>query len=320
MAGTELDLLDGYRQLLTIREFESHAARLRTQGVIVCSLHLADGHEAVAVGARAALNPTDTVNATYRGHHWAIASGTLLEPLFAEFMGRATGVNGGRGGAGFFADGDHAFLGESGIVGATAPIATGAALGFRHDGSGRVAVAAFGDGALNQGAVHEAMNFAGVYDLPVIFVCENNGYAEFTPTEAMFAALPLERRAEVYGFPGIAVDGTDLAAVHAAVGTAAQRARAGQGPSLLVCATRRLGGHTTHDPEVYRPAGEKAAWSAEGDPLARLHTLLTESGAAGAEQLESLATEVRDHVRAAAQAAREAPTSDPATLEQHLYG
>ncbi len=317
---TGLDRLEGYRAMVTIREFENHSSTLRTQGTIVCSLHLSNGHEAIAVGTRAALDPADTVNATYRGHHWAIASGTSLEALYGEFMGRRSGVNGGRGGAGFFADPAHAFLGESGIVGATAPIATGAALGFRHDGSGRVAVAAFGDGALNQGAVHEAMNFAAVFQLPVLFVCENNGYAEYTPTESMFGALPLERRAEVYGFPGVAVDGTDLEAVHAAAGAAAAHARDGGGPTLLVCTTRRLSGHHTHDPETYRPKGEKAAWAAESDPISRLRERLLAEGAADEAALTEIDASARVEVRAAARTAAEQPPSDPAELEQHVYG
>ncbi len=272
MTGPET--VASYRRMVTIRAFENHAAQLRSRGTIVCSLHLSTGQEAIAVGAVAALGPADTVNATYRGHHWAIACGTPLEALSRRVHGRETGVNGGRGGAGFFADPDHGFLGESGIVGAGVPIAVGAALASRYDGSGRVALAAFGDGALNQGAVHEAMGFAAIYRLPVVFVCENNGYAEYTPTESMFPGGALELRAGIYGFPGTAVDGTDPRAMCAAVAEAVFRARGGDGPTLVVATARRLGGHHHHDPEHYRPEGEKAAWAAESDPIPQLRSVI----------------------------------------------
>ena len=318
MTGAETVV--AYRLMVTIREFENHAARLRSQGTIVCSLHLCNGQEAIAVGARAALGPLDPVVATYRGHHWAIASGTPLEALFGEFMGRETGINGGRGGAGFFADPDHGFLGETGIVGAGAAIGVGAALAARYDGSGRVALAAFGDGALNQGAVHEAMSFAAIYRLPVVFVCENNGYAEYTPTASMFPGEALERRAEVYGFPGIGVDGTDPRIVQAAVADAAARAREGGGPTLIVARARRLAGHHTHDPEQYRPEGEKDAWALEADPIPRLRGAILAEGLAGEAALAAAEAAGRADVRAAAQAAATAPMADPATLEQHVYG
>ena len=308
-----------YHRMVTIREFENHAAQLRSKGTIVCSLHLSNGQEAIAVGARAALQPTDTVNATYRGHHWAIACGTPLEALFGEFMGRETGVNGGRGGAGFFADPDNGFLGESGIVGAGVPIGVGAALASRYDGSGRVALTAFGDGALNQGAVHEAMSFAAIYRLPVVFLCENNGYAEYTPTASMFPGGTLERRAAIYGFPGAGVDGTDPRLVQGAVAEAVGRAREGGGPSLVVATARRLGGHHTHDPEHYRPEGEKAAWAAEADPIPKLRSAILAEGLAGEEALTRIEAEARGDVRDAARSAAEAPASDPATLEHHVY-
>jgi TPP-dependent pyruvate/acetoin dehydrogenase alpha subunit len=317
MTGPET--VAAYRRMVTIREFENHAAELRTRGTIVCSLHLCNGQEAIAVGARSALGPADTVNATYRGHHWAIACGTPLGALFGEFMGRETGINGGRGGAGFFADPGHGFLGECGIVGAGAPIGVGAALAFRHDASGRVAVTAFGDGALNQGAVHEAMSFAAIYRLPVVFVCENNGYAEYTPTESMFADGALERRAAIYGFPGVAVDGTDLRMVEQATAAAADRARGGGGPTLVVATARRLGGHHTHDPEHYRPEGEKAAWAAAADPIPKLRAAILAEGLAGEAALTEAELGARADVRAAAESAAAAAPADPATLEQHVY-
>jgi pyruvate dehydrogenase E1 component alpha subunit len=318
MTGPET--VAAYRTMVTIREFENHAAQLRNRGVIVCSLHLANGHEAIAVGARAALGPADTVNATYRGHHWAIACGIPLEALFGEFMGRADGVNGGRGGAGFFADPDHRFLGENGIVGAGAAIGAGAALAARYDGSGRVALTAFGDGALNQGAVHEAMSFAAILRLPVVFVCENNGYAEYTPTASMFPAGPLEQRAAIYGFPGLAVDGADPQAVRDTVSDAVERAREGGGPTLIVATARRLAGHHTHDAEGYRPEGEKARWADESDPIPRLRTVILAADTAGVDELAALEADARTEVRAAAETAAAGDASDPARLELHVHG
>ena len=234
-------------------------------------------------------------------------------------MGRETGVNGGRGGAGFFADPDHGFLGESGIVGAGVPIGVGAALASRYDGSGRVALTAFGDGALNQGAVHEAMSFAAIYRLPVVFVCENNGYAEYTPTASMFPGGPLEHRAAIYGFPGIAVDGTDPRAVHAKVAGAVARARDGDGPTLIVATARRLAGHHTHDPEHYRPPGEKADWAKEADPIPKLRRVILAEGLADEDALAKTEAAVRADIRAAAKSAAKAPAADPATLEHHVY-
>jgi TPP-dependent pyruvate/acetoin dehydrogenase alpha subunit len=316
---TGLDLVAAYRGMLTIREFENHAAQLRARGTIVCSLHLCNGQEAIAIGARAALSSGDAVTATYRGHHWAIACGTPLEALYGEFMGRESGINGGRGGAGFVADPDRGFLGENGIVGAGVPIGVGAALAARYDGSGRVALAAFGDGALNQGAVHEAMNFAGVFSLPVVFVCENNGYAEYTPTAAMFPIQNLHERANAYGFLGMTVDGADPQAVHEAVRDAVDRARSGGGPTLVVAEARRLEGHHTHDAEQYRPENEKDVW-AESDPIPVLRRVLLESRLADADTLASVDRVAREDVRIAAEAAASSPPADPETVIQHVYG
>jgi TPP-dependent pyruvate/acetoin dehydrogenase alpha subunit len=316
---SELDLVDAYHRMALIRAFENHSAQLRRRGVIVCSLHLCNGHEAIAVGTLAALEQQDVVTATYRGHHWALACGTAPDSLFGEFMGKERGLNGGRGGAGYFADPDHGFLGESGIVGGSAPIGVGAALAARYDGSGRVAVTAFGDGALNQGTVHEAMNFAALYKLPVVFLCENNGYAEYTPTLDVFPIDRLEDRAAGYGIPGVQIDGADVAAVDEAVRTAAGRARSGEGPTLVVATTRRLEGHHTHDPEQYRPEGEKESW-AQADPLIRLRSALVSTGGASSETLDEADAGALVRVREAAATAASWPASDPATVIDHVYG
>ena len=312
-----LNLLAAYTSTYTIRRFEERANELRDSGEITCSLHLCIGQEQVAVGARAALTDADVVVATYRGHHWAIACGVPLDSLFAEFLGRTAGVNGGRGGAGLLMSPRHGFLGETGIVGAGAPIAAGAALASRYDGSGRVSLVSFGDGAMNQGAVHEAMNFAAVFDLGVIFLCENNGYAEYTPTESMFRIGSLADRAPAYGFGGVTVDGSDVRAVHEVVAAAADRARSGKGPTFIDVHVRRLEGHHTHDPEHYRPKDEKAAWRAE-DPLATFRRQLLTAGTAP-DALARLEREVDEANERALARATASPPSDPGSVAEHLY-
>jgi pyruvate dehydrogenase E1 component alpha subunit len=316
--GAELDLHAVYRAAYEIRGFEERARDLRKSGQITCSLHLCIGQELIATASRAALADGDVVFATYRGHHWGLACGIPLTELFAEFMGRQDGINGGRAGAGFFTAPAYGFMGENGIVGAGAPIATGAALASRFDDSGRVSLVAFGDGALNQGAVHEAMSFAAILDLGVVFLCENNGYAEYTPTGAMFRIERLSERAAAYGFPGETVDGVDPSAIHDAVKRAAQRARDGHGPTLLEVRTRRLEGHHTHDVEHYRPDGEKAAWQ-EDDSLSLLRHRLLADGA----REESIAGVERDVLSAIDEAVARAdasPPADAATVLEHVHG
>jgi TPP-dependent pyruvate/acetoin dehydrogenase alpha subunit len=312
-----LDLLSVYRSVYEIRMFEETARELRRRGEITCSVHLCIGQEQVAVAARAALADSDVVFGTYRGHHWAIACGVPVGELFMEFMGCEDGINGGRAGAGLLIAPDHGFLGENGIVGAGAPIAVGAALATRFDGSDRVSLVAFGDGALNQGAVHEAMNFAAVFELGVVFVCENNGYSEYTPTEAMFKIQRLADRAAAYGFPGETVDGADPREIHDAVRRAARRARAGEGPTLLDVHVRRLEGHHTHDPEHYRPSGQKAAWHA-ADPMIGLRQRLRAEGSDEAV-IVRLENEVQGMIDAAVARARLAKPADPGSVLAHVY-
>jgi TPP-dependent pyruvate/acetoin dehydrogenase alpha subunit len=314
---TTLDIRSAYLSTYAIRRFEERASELRHSGEITCSLHLCIGQEQVAVSARAALADADVVVATYRGHHWAIACGVPLDSLFAEFLGREAGINGGRAGAGLLMAPQYGFLGETGIVGAGAPIGVGAALASRYDGSGRVSLVAFGDGALNQGAVHEAMNFAAVFDLGVIFLCENNGYAEFTRTETMFRIENLADRASAYGFAGETVDGSDVQAVHEAVVSAADRARRGKGPAFIDVRVRRLEGHHTHDPEHYRPKDEKAAWW-EADPLAMLRRQVLAGGTDHGE-LDELERQLDVANEEALVRAKTSAPSDPNSVAEHLY-
>lgn len=240
--------------MIAIRRFEELVRDLKLSGEIVGSVHLSIGQEAVPIGVAGAIRPgTDPVFATYRGHGWAIACGSSFVSLFAELLGRTGGVNGGRAGSAYFSDPLVGFMGENSIVGAGAAHAVGAALQGTFDGSARRAVAVFGDGAMNQGAVHEAMNFAAHRSLPVLFVVENNKYSEMTPIAAMVGEERLYLRAAGYGFEGLRLDGNDPVQLRE---TVASWASGPPRPLLLEAMTQRLVGHYIGDAELYRPPGE----------------------------------------------------------------
>ncbi|WP_409464337.1 thiamine pyrophosphate-dependent dehydrogenase E1 component subunit alpha [Amycolatopsis sp. GA6-003] len=311
-------LLRHFEAMQRIRSFEEEVARLRGTGDIVGSVHLCNGQEAIYVGACAALDlERDAVFPTYRGHGWTLACGVPPRALFAELLGRQTGINGGRGGSAYFTAPEHGMYGENSIVGAGAPIAAGAALAATFDGSGRVALAAFGDGALNQGAVHEAMNFAAVRRLPVIFLVENNHYSELTPIADMVRIDKLFRRASAYGMPGARIDGNDPEAVRSAVAEAARRARDGEGPVLLEAMTQRIVGHYIGDAQHYRPAGELDA-AAAAEPIGALLWDLLSAGVAQSE-VDIVVERVRREIADASAQALADPIADPSTVLEHLY-
>ncbi|OZM80863.1 thiamine pyrophosphate-dependent dehydrogenase E1 component subunit alpha [Pseudonocardia sp. MH-G8] len=312
------ELVDHLRVMYRIRFTEETIAALRAAGDVVGSVHLCNGQEAVYTGAVAALDlAVDAVFPTYRGHGWAIACGVPPRAVLAELLGRAGGINGGRGGSAYFTAPDHGMFGENSIVGAGAPIACGAALSATFDGSGRVALAAFGEGAMNQGAVHEAMNFAAARSLPVIFLVENNAYSELTPTDTMVRNDQLFRRAAGYGMPGARVDGNDPVAVADAVGKVLERARAGRGPALLEAMTQRIVGHYIGDAQHYRPAGELDA-ALEAEPIGRAERALRATGVAAAE-LDAVRAAVRTELEVAAAEALAEPLADPTTVLEHLH-
>ena len=315
---TDVQLLtDHHERMCRIRLFEEKVAELRAAGNIVGSVHLSNGQEAIAVGACSALGPDDLVFATYRGHGWAHARGVPLEPMFAELMGRETGVNAGRGGSAYFTAADYGFYGENSIVGAGAPVATGAALAARFDGSGRVSICVFGDGAMNQGSVHEAMNFATAFDLPVIFVCENNKWSELTPIADMVRSDKLFERAAAYGMPGQRIDGNDPDVVADAVADALETARSGGGPSFIEAMTQRFVGHYIGDAEQYREPGELDAARAD-EPLVRMRRRLSEADVDTAE-LEQVEDRAREAVDTACAAALAAPPADTQRVLEHIY-
>jgi TPP-dependent pyruvate/acetoin dehydrogenase alpha subunit len=310
---SEVDLLTA---MLAIRGFEENIHELRLGGEVAGSVHLEIGQEAIPVGALLALRPDDAVFCTYRGHGWALASGATFTAVFAELLGREGGVNGGRGGSAYLSDAAHHFYGENSIVGAGAPIACGAALAATYDGSGRVALTVFGDGAMNQGSVSEALNFAAALRLPVIFVCENNRYSELTLIADVVANDQMYQRGEPYRIPGVRIDGNNPVAVAGAVAAAAERARAGEGPTLIEAMTERLVGHYIGDAEQYRVHGELERIQAD-EPIERISRSLHAAGRADAVAAARAAvTQLLLTARAEALAQ---PLADQRNVRDHLY-
>ncbi len=310
--------LDDLLGLWRIRLLEERIRDLRLAGDIVGSVHLSIGQEAGPVGTCSVLQPQDAVFATYRGHGWALARGVPPAAMLAELLGRADGLNGGRGGSAYFTAPRYGFYGENSIVGAGLPIGMGAALAARYDGSGRVAVTVFGDGALNQGASHEALNMAAAMRLPVLFVCENNGWSELTAIEDMVAEPQLWKRARAYGMLGRRVDGNDVAAVREAAGEAADRARSGRGPMLLELMTERLVGHYIGDSEQYRRPGELEN-ALTREPIRRLREALLADGVPQ-DEVDATETAARREIDEATQEALASPAADPLTAQEHVYG
>jgi TPP-dependent pyruvate/acetoin dehydrogenase alpha subunit len=305
------ELLALYEQMAVIRGTEKAAHDLFLAGLVKGTTHLAAGHEAVAVGASAALRPDDYVFATYRGHHHAMARGASPEECLAELMSKSTGVCKAKGGSMHLTKASAGMLGSYAIVGAHLPLAAGAAWSARLRGSGQIAVAFFGDGATNIGAFHEALNLAAVWSLPVLFICENNLYMEYTPISEVTAVTnPAADRAAAYGLPAENLDGNDVVVVRDVVARAADRARSGQGPTVIEAKTYRHFGHSRTDPGSYRPAEEVKQWLSR-DPLdiarARLEALGVSAGSVAAVDERVTRT-----VQEAVAAAKAAPGPDPA--------
>jgi len=304
-------LLALYEQMAVIRRTEKAAHDLFLAGLVKGTTHLAAGHEAIAVGASASLRPDDYVFATYRGHHHAIARGATPEECLAELMSKATGVCKAKGGSMHLTKASAGMLGSYAIVGAHLPLAAGAAWSAKLRGSGQVAVAFFGDGATNIGAFHEALNIAAVWSLPALFICENNLYMEYTPIGSVTAVpSPAADRAPAYAIPAEIIDGNDVLVVADAVARAADRARAGEGPTILEARTYRHFGHSRTDPATYRPAEEVQEWL-ERDPLDIARARLAALGVP-VEDVVAADERAAAIVAAAVAAARAAPPPDPA--------
>lgn len=298
-----------------IRAFEERVLALSLDGHVAGSVHLCLGQEAIPVGALAALGPADRVLATYRGHGWAIARGSSPTGVLAEIAQREGGVNGGRAGSPLLSDPAVGFLGENSIVGAGSPIASGVALAAKTQGSDRVVVTTFGDGAMNQGATTEGMIFAAANNLPVIFICENNGWAEMTPQDRTTRGPDLAMRGEGLGIESHVVDGGDPFAVRDAVAAAAETCRRGEGPVLLECKTVRLSGHYNRDIEHYRPKADKQN-AIDTEPLTRLRS----SGALNGDAVAAIDAEIAAEIEKIVQSVLAMPTPNPSTAQDHLYG
>ena len=307
-----------YRTMQVCRLLETRAQELFFEGLVRGTTHLGIGQEAVAAGFAGAMRSNDYTFCTYRGHNHTLARGVPMAPILAELFGRATGLLGGKGGSMHLTSVEHGVMGSYAIVGAHLPIALGAAWSAQFRKSGQVAVCFFGDGATNIGAFHEALNMAAVWKAPVVFVCENNGYMEYTPIGAVTAvARPAADRASAYGLQPIVVDGNDVEAVHAVAKTAIDGARAGEGPSLIEALTYRHGGHSRADPGKYRPDDEVTAWKAR-DPIPMFRARLEAAGVEPAA-LEAIDEEVRAAVSAAEAEARAAAEPSPDVLETEVW-
>jgi acetoin:2,6-dichlorophenolindophenol oxidoreductase subunit alpha len=307
-----------YRTMVECRQFETRAQELFFEGLVRGTTHLGIGQEAVAAGFAAAINDDDYTFCTYRGHNHTLARGVPMAPIFAELFGRSTGLLGGKGGSMHLTSVEHGVMGSYAIVGAHLPIALGAAWSAQYRRSGQVALCFFGDGTTNIGAFHEALNLAVVWKAPVVFVCENNQYMEYTPIGAVTAvARPAADRAPAYGLESIVVDGNDADAVYGTATRAVARARAGEGPSLIEALTYRHGGHSRADPGKYRPDDEVKAWLAK-DPIPRYRAALVARGVTDV-QLDAIDEETRATVAAAEQEARNGPEPTLDALETQVY-
>jgi len=308
------------RQMLLIRELEQRALDLSTTvpPQVVGSAHFCAGQEAVPVGAMAALDQRDQVVATYRGHGWALASGLPLLEVFGEICQREIGINGGRAGSAYMMAPDRRFIGENSIVGAGLPIACGVAMANLLDGNNQVVAVSLGDGAFNQGSVHEGLAFAAARSLPVLIFCENNGWSELTPTSATFKVDRIAQRASGYGIPGITIDGTSPVTVRETALQAAGRARKGGGPILIECRVPRLWGHYNRDIEHYR-SKEDRDQARDRDPITVFSTQLIANGALTPHAFEALQSNVKEELDVAQQTVLASSAPDATTATRHVF-
>lgn len=305
-----------YRTMLAARALEDSARDLFLRGLVRGSAHLAQGQEAVAAGFAAAMRADDYSLCTYRGHHHVLGRGAPAQAILAEIMGRSAGLMRGKGGSMHLTSVAHGVLGSYAIVGAHLPIAIGAAWSAQYRRSGQVAVCFFGDGATNIGAFHEALNLAAVWHLPVVFVCENNLYMEYSAIKDHTAvARPAADRAGAYGLQPLVVDGNDVESVFQIARETIERARSGEGPSLVEALTYRQGGHSRSDPGTYRPAEEVKAWLAR-DPILLYRARLLREDVASEQDLEDEARGIQKQMAEAMKLAEESPAPDVA--EAHV--
>ena len=319
MQLTREHLLDAYRRMRRIRAFEEKLADLVTAGRLAGFLHLYAGEEAVAVGVAAHLGDGDYFASTHRGHGHCIAKGVDVRGMMAELFGRATGTCKGKGGSMHIADLSKGMLGANGIVGSGIPLAVGAALSAKIKRTGGIAVAFFGDGASNQGQFHEGLNLAAVWSLPALFVVENNGYGEATPTEFVTPVRDIAVRAASYGMPGVIADGMDFFDVFEKAGQAIARARAGDGPTLLECKTYRYFGHYVGDNLKYRSKEEAEQWRQQRDPLEAFERRTADEDWLATGDLRSIDGEIAAEIEEAVRFAESSPFPEPHELHTDVY-
>lgn len=318
MTNNTTDLLDMYKKMVLIRVAEETLLKLFEQSEMPGFIHSYIGEEATGVGVCHALLKKDLIASTHRGHGHIIAKGGDLNLFFAELYGKANGYCKGKGGSMHIADLDLGILGANGIVGGGIPIAAGAAMAAKIRNTGQVSVAFFGDGATDIGAFHESLNLAAVWDLPVIFVAENNGFADFIRVTDHQRVAHISDRAAAYGMAGETVDGNDVEAVNEATRRAVERARAGKGPTLLECVTYRWRGHYEGDPQPYRTQVEVEEWK-DRDPIKQAEQRLQERGELDAVSRTAIWEELRDRIDAAVAFARAAPLPKPESALEDIY-
>lgn len=311
-------MVESYRKMVLIRKFEMCASKLFAQNKLPGFLHLYVGEEAVATGVCSALEVTDYITSTHRGHGHLIAKGGDVKKMMAELFAKETGYCKGKGGSMHISDRDKGILGANGIVGAGIPIATGAAFASKYKGDGRVAVSFFGDGAANRGTFHEALNMAAAFKLPAVFVCENNLFAISVCARYHMAISDISDRAAAYGMPGYSIDGNDVELVYETTKAAVERARRGEGPTLIECKTWRHRGHYEGDPDDYRTAEEKAEWM-QKDPIERLAKHLIEEGICTQAELDAIASDADKLLAEAIDEAEAAPVPSVSALMADIY-
>ena len=315
---TNEDMKGMYETLVRIRTFESRAVDLFAEGQIPGFLHSYLGEEAIATGVCANLERTDFITSTHRGHGHIIAKGGDTRYMMAELYGRTTGYCKGKGGSMHIADRDLGILGANGIVGAGQDIAVGAGLSIAYRGTNQVTACFFGDGSTNQGTFNEALNMASIWKLPIVFVCENNQFGISMSQSRHQAIKDIADRAVSYGFPGIAVDGNDVMAVYEVAREAVNRARQGQGPTLVECKTWRWRGHFEGDPSVYKDPVEQEAWM-EKEPVRRYRTFLEENEVMTADEMDAVDKRIDDEIAAAVAYAQESPLPQPEDVVKDVY-
>lgn len=306
------------QKMCEIRYFEEKAEELYIRGQVHGTMHLSIGQEASSVGSIAALRPEDLIIHHHRGHGHTIAKGADITLMMAEFLGKEPGYCRGRGGSMHIADIPGGNLGATGVVGSGIPTSVGIALALKMRQSDKVLLSFFGDGAANLGEFHESLNMAAIWKLPVVFICENNQYGMSGPAKMMSAVTPISIRSKSYAMPGETVDGNDILAVYQSVGTAIERARAGEGPSLVETYTYRWRGHSKSDRNVYRTQEEIEDWK-KRCPIVRFKQLLKEAEVMNAEELETIDLEAKATIDRAAEEALTFPEPSPDNLEDEVY-